>query len=400
MKISLLGQFGSGNSGNDGSLEAMLIYLRRCRPDAELVCICSNPDLITKLYNIKAVGIGGSPNSSRWARNLDKLMLRLPGRLSLFFLSLAQLNGFDLMIIPGTGILDDFQEKSFGWPFVLFCWCVTAKLCRTKIAFVSIGAGPINGTLSRWFLRSAALMASYRSYRDDYSLEYMRTLGVDVSTDRRYPDIAFTLSPPTPYINPTVSDRLSVAVGVMHYRGWRVNEPRSEDIYEDYVGKISTFVIWLLAKGLRITLVTGDIADQAALQDVMKRVVSAVSDESVSRMEMGTIGSLHTVMSQLSTVDLAVVSRYHNLVSSLKLNRPTISIGYARKNDDLMEEFDQQRYCFQIETFKLEELKRVFDELIDSRIVIQKRIGQINKRWQMQLLEQQLLLSERLLTKG
>ena len=35
MKIGLLGQFGSGNSGNDGSLEAMVRFLREARPEAE-----------------------------------------------------------------------------------------------------------------------------------------------------------------------------------------------------------------------------------------------------------------------------------------------------------------------------------------------------------------------------
>src|SRR5690606_12740985 len=134
-----------------------------------------------------------------------------------------------------------------------------------RIAFVSIGAGPINGWLSRWFLRSAARMAYYRSYRDNYSLEFMRGLGLDVSGDRRYPDIAFALPIPYTENDPPLADRLSVAVGVMHYRGWRVNDPQSDAIYDDYIGKISAFVSWLLEKEFRVSLVTGDATDERAL---------------------------------------------------------------------------------------------------------------------------------------
>src|ERR671925_41209 len=41
IRVGLFGLFGNGNSGNDGSLEAMLDFLRQARPDAELTCICA-----------------------------------------------------------------------------------------------------------------------------------------------------------------------------------------------------------------------------------------------------------------------------------------------------------------------------------------------------------------------
>ena len=397
MKISLLGQFGSGNSGNDGSLEAMLIYLRRLRPDAELVCICSNPAVIEARYDIRSMSVGGPLLSSPWAKAIDKVLLKLPRRIALLFISIAHLHGFDLMIIPGTGILDDFQEKAFGWPFVIFCWCLVARVCRTKIAFVSIGAGPIKGRLSRWFLRSAAKMASYRSYRDNYSLEFMRGLGIDVSNDRRYPDIAFALPAPPPGPERSARDGLCVGVGIMHYRGWRANNPRADAIYENYIQKISTFIRRLLEDGHRVSLLMGDVTDRQACDDVFDRLAAMVGEEDLSRVEIGSAGSLHDIMRQISKVDLAVVSRYHNLVCSLKLDRPTISLGYARKNDDLMGDFHQERYCKHIETFEVDELAAAFRELLDNRETVKHQINLMNERWQAQLLEQQQVLGEQLL---
>ncbi len=397
MKISLLGQFGSGNSGNDGSLEAMLISLRRLRPDAELVCICSNPGVIAARHHISTMGIGGPALSSRWARYADKMMLKLPRRLALLVTTVIRLNGFDLMIVPGTGILDDFQEHAFGWPYVVFCWCLLARLCRMRIVFVSIGAGPIRGRLSRFFLQASASMAAYRSYRDDYSLEFMRDIGIDVAGDRRYPDIAFTLPARLP--QPLSASRLSIAVGVMHYRGWRANDPRSDAIYDDYIRKITSFLCWLVERRFHIRLVTGDATDRKAVDDVLRQLAQHIDADDLAAIDTGATVSLHDIMGEMSKVDLAIVSRYHNLVCSLMSQRPTVSLGYARKNDDLMGEFNQERYCFHIETFQVDDLKTTIYELLDNRMAIGQQMQRVKDRLQKQLLEQETLLKDRFLAR-
>src|SRR4051794_465105 len=44
-RVVLFGLFGSGNSGNDASLEAMLTFLRRW-PGMDITCVCYAPDAI------------------------------------------------------------------------------------------------------------------------------------------------------------------------------------------------------------------------------------------------------------------------------------------------------------------------------------------------------------------
>jgi polysaccharide pyruvyl transferase WcaK-like protein len=194
-----------------------------------------------------------------------------------------------------------------------------------------------------------------------------------------------------------VATKLSVAVGIMDYRGWRANDPQSEAIRHDYLSKISSFICWLLERGFSAKLVMGDATDRHALDGIMQRLTTSLSEEDLSRVESGSAASLHDIMNEMSKADVAVVSRYHNLVCSLKLARPTISLGYARKNDDLMEDFHQGRYCLHIETFTVDGLKAMFDELLDNRSLIELQIRQAKERWQDQLLEQQLLLQESLL---
>ena len=50
---------------------------------------------------------------------------------------------FDMIVVPGTGMLDDFGERWRDMPYHLFRWGLACRLARTPFAFVSIGAGPI-----------------------------------------------------------------------------------------------------------------------------------------------------------------------------------------------------------------------------------------------------------------
>ena len=38
-------------------------------------------------------------------------------------------------------------------------------------------------------------------------------------------------------------------------------------------------------------------------------------------------------MAQMAAVDTVVATRYHNVICALKLCKPTLSVGYAAKND-------------------------------------------------------------------
>ena len=172
----------------------MVAFLRRVRPDAEISCICSNPDAVEEHHGLRALNVGCPGFSNKMLRILDQAFLGVPRRLFNWIQAIGQTRRFDVLLIPGTGILDDFREGPMGWPYVLFRWCLAAKLCGVRIAFVSVGAGPIRHPISRILMKSAARMAYYRSYRDNISRTFMQSIGFDVVENSVYPDIAFRTS--------------------------------------------------------------------------------------------------------------------------------------------------------------------------------------------------------------
>jgi polysaccharide pyruvyl transferase WcaK-like protein len=392
-RIGLFGIFGCGNSGNDGSLEAMLTFLQGLRPDANLTCICPVPDKVREDYRVLALPDRPSSTDFNGFVRLLNRRLHLLG----WIYTIRQVRKLDLLIIPGTGILDDYRTGPWGIPYVLFRWCLSAKLSGTEVWFVSIGAGPIHHPLSRWLMKCAATVAQYRSYRDGVSKEFMMSVGFDTRTDPVYPDLAFRLPAPK-FLTPRRADgeALTVALGVMSYGGWRHDHDRGADIFAGYLQKVTRFLTWLLDRGHNVRILTGETSDQHAVEELMRAVAAEGRIVPPERLVAEPILSLHDVMRQIALTDIVVATRFHNVVCALKLGRPTISIGYADKNDALLADMGLGDFCQHIESLDVDLLIKQFITLADKREEHEKRIREVNRAYQQRLAHQDALLASKL----
>jgi polysaccharide pyruvyl transferase WcaK-like protein len=298
----------------------------------------------------------------------------------------------DVMIIPGTGILDDFGERPQGMPLKLLVWCLAARLSGTKIAFVCIGAGPIRRRVNRWLMLGAASLAHYRSYRDEISREFMESAGFDTTNDHVYPDIVFKL--PVPAARPrssTGSHDLTVGVGVMSYRGWYGYAEGGDRIFGRYIEKLSEFVVHLLDGAYGVRLLTGELGDSTAVEALLASV-RAARPEAAGRIAAEPSYSLGDLMAQMSEIDIVVATRFHNIVCALKMGKPTISLGYAKKNDALMAEMGLGDYCQHIEHFSVPMLVEQFGALVGNRDALARNIRKKVSDFDRQLGRQEELL--------
>lgn len=396
MKIALLGQFGSGNSGNDGSLEAMILFLKRRQPSATILCVCPEPETIRDRYGIEATSIR-SPLPKGLLAIANRLPGHLPRRIAGMYDAYWQLRDVDVLMFPGTGILDDYQENALGWPAKILLWCAAARARGIPIAFISVGAGPIAGWASRVLLKRAAASADYRSYRDEGSLTFMKGIGLDVTRDHRFPDMAFGISEPAASSSPN-TPRPTIGIGIMDYRGWRKTSPDAEDIYFQYVAKIAKVTGHLLRSGHAIRLFIGDTGDKIALRDVVREISSHTDHTDRQGLTATETSSLHEILQEMALVDVAIVSRYHSLICALKANRPVASIGYASKNEDLMGEFGQRRFCQHIETFDVSVLLQQVDDLLGHAAEIKHQLAMQNEAVSNRLTDQENYLACRFLT--
>lgn len=370
-RIGLFGLFGAGNLGNDGSLEAMLRLLRRDLPSAELTAICADPDLIRSTHKVATLPFRVVASDGRWMRGVDRLLLGLPLKLLSWSRALAATRNLDVMIIPGTGILDDYGTGPRGMPYGLFRWCVAARLNGVRIAFVSIGAGPIHHPLSRWLMTQAIARADYRSYRDLPSRAFMQSLGFDTAHDPIRPDIAFSLDPAEERAElPAPSHELTIGLGVMTYRGWSVDAAEGQPIFDRYVDRIALLLSRILERGYRVRLLTGEIGeagDAITVQRVMDRIKPSLPPALIEKIMWQEPQSLEDVIALAGDTDIVVASRFHNIVAALIAGKPAISLGYAAKNVALLESVGLGSFCHDIDDIPVDTVLAQIATLANER---------------------------------
>jgi len=395
--IGFFGLFGVGNFGNDGSLEAMLELVRKERPLAKLLCICRMPTEVGPKFGVRSAQINSRPKSQLLQR-LDRLLMYIPHEIASVIQTVRHIRRLDILIVPGTGILDDFSTGPQGMPYSMFRWCLLARIMGTKVVLVSIGAGPIYHPLSRWLMKTAAQMATYRSYRDRISKDFMSSIGLDVRNDCVRPDVAFALPEPASLREPSAEgEKITVGIGVMSYNGWRGDKAHNEAVYDAYLRKLQRFVCWLLTEGYGVRILMGDEVDRRTVERLYRMIETAHNGPVSPAVVAEPAHSLHDVMAQIAETDLVVATRYHNVVCALKLGRPTLSIGYADKNDVLLDEMGLGDFCQHIEHLDVDLLIQQFRRLAAGRKIYEDRIRKTNSVFAESLRNQNALLLSRYL---
>lgn len=361
-RVGFFGILGSGNLGNDGSLDAAVGYVRDRHPDADLGFLCMGPEQISARYGAPATALQWYEPHAGSATGVRAAMLKVVGKLLDPFRTLAWVRRYDVVIVPGMGVLEaTLPLRPWAFPYSL-CWLgVTARMVGTKVALVSVGSDVVRKRITRWMITRAARLAHYRSFRDAHSRDAMRMMGVDVAGDEVYPDLAFALPAPDPGPMTGV-----VGVGLMAFYGGNDDRARAEEIHRSYVETMRRFVLWLADSGREVRLFTGDQADEPVLKEIL-------ADVSSSRVVAEPTPTLQELMRQMAGVDTVVATRYHNVLCALKLSKPTVSVGYAVKNDVLMAGMGLGEFCQSARSVDYERLIEQFtavesgrDQLVDT----------------------------------
>ncbi len=352
VRIGLFGLLGSGNLGNDGSFEAVLGYLRAEHPDAALSVMCGGPEIVASRHELETTALNWYQGEYRTASGPLSIAMKGFGKLVDVFRTAAWARRQDVVIVPGMGVLEStLPLRPWGFPYALLLLSASGRLVGTKVALVSVGASVSTHRATRSIIGWAARLATFRSYRDEPSREAMRTMGVDVTNDRVYPDLAFALPAPSEPVLPR-----SVGVGVMAYRGGNDDRARADEIYESYVDNMTRFVARLVADGRPVRLFIGDQADRQVVDEIIRELDSPL-------IAAADTSTLDDVLRAMSAVETVVATRYHNVLCALKLAKPTLSVGYAGKNDVLMTALGLGDFCQSAKEIDFDALVRQFSEL-------------------------------------
>ena len=115
---------------------------------------------------------------------------------------------------------------------------------------------------------------------------------------------------------------------------------------------------------VRFRVITSDpVADAKILRAVVTSLRTQRPRLGPSQLIAEPITSIGDLMEQTALVDTVVATRFHTVLSALKLAKPTLALSYGIKSDSLMADMGMADFCLPVRSFEVEQLIEKFKEL-------------------------------------
>jgi len=397
--VGVLGHYGNANLGDEAIIHAVVAAVRRRWPDGVLYAISNRPADTARRHGVPAVSVqtgeleeppraraaeAGEPASPRVAagastapaetppaarparrgrsvlraaRAAAGLILRSPAAIAREVGACRRifhrLKGIDLLFIAGSNQMVDNFGGPWEFPYINLRWSILARLAGCRIAWVSVGAGPLDSPRSRRFVRASLRLADYVSVRDEGSLRLLREIGVTRDI-RVFPDLAHGLEHEAgPRERSGGGARGTVGINPMPIYDGRYWPEWAPEKYARYVSELAAFATALGRAGHRAFFFGTHPRDERVAGEalaVMEREHGVARAALPPVKSSATIGELLVVM---ESADIIVPTRFHGALLALLVERPTLAICYYRKTRELMIEFGQgQELTVTLEEFR------------------------------------------------
>src|SRR6266508_1730245 len=328
-RVALLGNFGSSNTGNEASLQAMLYHLRRFRPDAEVTCICTNPRLAAATHHVRTAPLAETrvqlwtPQSApaKLLRKLCRVCIGVAGEPYSWLKVLVTVRRTEMLIIPGTGLLTDAYGLFGAGPYNLLKWTLIARACRCKILFLSVGAGPLHRAIGRRLVKLALSFADVRSYRDRSTKRYLQSVGFQADGDLVYPDLAFSLPEASLPKRQFKGGRPIVGLGLMESPGRYGGRGTSDETYRAYIEALVAFAGWLIGRGYGVRVLVGDYSNDLHAKQEFGDLLRERTPGAEEHVVDDPISSVDELLSQIVRTNLVVATRFHGVLLALLCDR-------------------------------------------------------------------------------
>ena len=309
----IIGNYGAANTGD----EAMLAGL--------IEAVAADESLLLSVVSKRS----GAP---AWALSSRVRWIQpWPGT------ALTALWGADgLAMGGGTHFHDDYRQprllRHWWYLFRIVAVSAAAKLLRKKVVWLSVGVGPLDGTVARALCRAALRFCDQVSVRDRQSLRQIQTLKPSVPVVGSF-DLAALMRRPAP----ARAGRQRLGVSLLDISSVRGSSVANELRFRDG-----------MAEGLQRVLDSRNTLDISIIVlrggrreddvDVSRSVFQRLAQSHPGRVTfIDYEDSPYAMFEHVAACDFVLGARYHASILAYLARVPQLVIAYHRKCNDFCE---------------------------------------------------------------
>lgn len=377
LRVGLLGMYASANLGDTAIQQVVMSALRARRPDLEFVGLCTDPEDAARTFGIPArhlSGTGPQFNASHSVGSADgggsPAGWPLPMALAVSAWRIDRhMRQLDMLLVSGSGQIDDFWGGPWQQPFRLFAWAAAARRQGKPTAFFGVGVDQLLTSWGRRLCRHSLSLAQLRVLRDGGSLDALRALGLQAVCEVA-PDPAFHLTGCVPQDGPETGEPGYVVVSPIARQAW---PGRGAEQYENYLVALGAVADVLQRRGLELRFVCSQTRmDPPVVELVRSRMRT---DRAATRVV--PVRSVDDYLREVRGAQLVVGSRLHALILALVAGTPVVAVSYARKVRRQLEDMGLGHQVLDLEGLQVEELLSRVEEALADQVTLR---GQIHTR--------------------
>ncbi len=385
VRIGLLGMYASRNLGDVAIQLAVMSALRARQSNIKFVGLCQDPEDTVRTFNIPAMASSGEGELLTPATLSDVMrkiptsdesrLSRLLGKISALRQIQRQMRLLDVLLISGSGQIDDFWGGPWAQPFRLMAWSFAARSQGKKVVVFGVGVDELRTRLGGWFCIRALNCAAICVVRDSGSRDALRKLGyrhaIDVCADP-----AFHLEVKEAIGMPGETGCFAV-ISPISRRAW----PGEEDsAYDAYLSTLARVAEHLQERSLQVRFVCSQIRMDPP---IVERIFDRMKPD-IIRPTFVDVRSVDEYLAAVKGARLVVGSRLHALILALVVGTPVVAISAVRKVHQQFADIGLADHAFAMQSIRLPELLACIDSIISHPDQVRDKVVKTTREFRLQ----------------
>lgn len=328
MKIGIVGNYGNDNNGDEAILYSLIQQVKEqfSVQNEDITVFSNNTQQTSERYGVKSYPLYYKRG------NLYKTFFYT------YKSNKRYMDGFDLLIIGGGGILMDFYRRE---AHLYGTYALMAKHSGVPYVLYGCGVGPLDTMTGKVMIRYMCKYAVNVSVRDRESKELLRTIGVTRDVEV-IGDPAFTMFQER-NDHPEKPQRIGIsAVPVYNANYWPSGDVEK---YDRYVKSMAENLDTLInTHNVDITFfATKYPQDVTVTKDIRNKMTRADKVDIIDRNLVP-----EDLLQVTSDMDVVIGTRLHSLILATNAQTPIIALSYHKKVTDFMRSIDSSDLCIEI----------------------------------------------------